>query len=129
MKRTKLVIESAPNAKVTVYPMMRIMEQWQALAEKVEQSVTLKKGHVLSWRLTYNFAQDDDPESECTPQYQPLIFGTVAIIDTETLWQQQYPMVIQFEFDGYTVRNGNGNYHLVDDDKILEEIVMQLNHA
>lgn len=83
MHRTQLQLTTEPHNQVYGTILSHVMECWGRLAEKVEtELVENLRGtdYQIFWRLHYYWLPDD-PESERTPQYQPLGRCQVAILD------------------------------------------------
>ena len=109
MRRTKLVLETAPNSGLGVERLAVMLKQWQTTAEGVERLLKPSKDKTLLWQLTFNWHQQTAEEfetTECLPS--PLIYGRVSLV-LENNWEESfYPYVL--EFNGLChVLHSNGN--------------------
>lgn len=104
MKKTSMKLTTAPGSKIGSYWLFRVLPNWARFAEELEEILQFPSNStlVIQWDLVYNWAPDDDPESECTPQYQPTLFGRVSIVDASTMWERaRSPLVVVFDHEDW----------------------------
>jgi len=127
--RTRLELHTSPNAMIAHKPLSTHLGFWLNFASKVEKALLpkLKKEEVILWTLFFNWKPDDDVEVEMMPQYQPLTFGSVNVINSESLWRSR-ACSFRFEFNSEGIVVYKPNDHIIySDDEILTKTVAQLS--
>ena len=112
MKKTKFVLETAPNSRINMYPLRQMLGHWEELAMKVERIVKPNNEELILWRLTYNFYKltPKDHDDDDVREPQPLVYGVVTLVSSENNWELgAYPYTIEFSFPGFMVYNRDKN--------------------
>ncbi len=121
---------------IGILSLTRALNNFEKVAEGVEKAVRskLKDNNTIVWRMTYNWMPDDGESGrEMTPEYQPIMFGSVSIINRSGWNVAVCTMNLNVDCfvgestAGCTLDNCSGNTTAVGTDEIVAKIASDLN--
>lgn len=114
---------------LNTHTLATMLERFGAIAVQIEKGLQLEMKDQIVWRLTYNWMPDDGKSfKEITPEYQPVLFGTVVVVNEHNWQKSSCPFTLSVDCNvGCLLENGHNDCVENHDDKIVDRIVGSLS--